>query len=81
MVTAEAVTLCGLVGVVAAAIGAAIGVVALRLAPAELTSSLRVPWLSLAVVVLAGSALGMLAAAAPAIAAVRRPPLDGLGDS
>ena len=81
MVTAEAVTLCGLVGVVAAAIGAAIGVAALRLAPAELTSSLRVPWLSLAAVVLAGSALGMLAAAAPAIAAVRRPPLDGLGDS
>jgi putative ABC transport system permease protein len=81
MVTTEAVTLCAMVGVVAAALGTAMAVVVLRLAPAELASAARVPVPALVAVVAAAMALGAAAAAVPAISAARRPPLEGLGDA
>lgn len=81
MVTIEAVTLCGLVGAVAAALGAAVGVAVLRVAPAGLASVARVPVPALVTVVVASMALGAVAAAVPALAAARRPPLDGLADA
>lgn len=78
LVTIEAALLCGLVGSVAAALGAAAGVAALRLSPDQLATSARVPWAALVVVVALAVVLGALAAAVPARAAARRPPLEGL---
>ncbi|MFN7148535.1 MAG: ABC transporter permease [Microthrixaceae bacterium] len=80
LVTVEAAMLCGLVGTSAAALGAALGVVLLRMAPDELATSARVPWGGLAAVVVVAVALGALAAAVPAHLAARRPPLEGLAD-
>jgi putative ABC transport system permease protein len=81
MVTIEAVTLCGLVGAVAAAVGAAAGVAALRLAPTELAAATRLPLPALVAVVVAAMGLGAVAAAVPAVLAARRPPLDGLAEA
>lgn len=78
LVTIEAALLCGLVGSVAAALGAAAGVAALRLSPDQLATSTRVPWAALVAVVALAVVLGALAAAVPARAAARRPPLEGL---
>jgi putative ABC transport system permease protein len=78
LVTVEAALLCGLVGSVAVASGAAVGVAALRLSPDQLAANARVPWDALAAVVALAVLLGALAAALPARAAARRPPLEGL---
>jgi putative ABC transport system permease protein len=80
LVTVEAALLCGLVGTVAAALGAALGAVLLRAAPDQLATSPRVPWAGLVAVVVVAVALGALAAALPAHLAARRPPLQGLAD-
>lgn len=81
MVTTEAVVLCSVVGAGAAVLGAAIGVVVIRLAPSDLAAAARVPVPALVVVALGATALGAAAAAVPAVTAMRRPPLESLGDA
>ena len=78
LVTVEAALLCGLVGIVAAGIGAGAGVMVLRLAPEQLATATTVPWAGLAIIVAVSIGLGVLAAAVPAHVAARRPPLEGL---
>jgi putative ABC transport system permease protein len=80
LVTVEAAMLCGLVGTVAAALGAGLGVVLLRMAPDGLATSASVPLAGLAAVVVVSVVLGALAAFLPAHLAARRPPLEGLAD-
>ena len=80
MVTSEAVALCGLVGVTAAALGVAVGVAAVRQAPPAFATAVVVPWLPLLVVVVTATVIGWVAAAVPATAAARRPPLEHMGD-
>jgi putative ABC transport system permease protein len=80
MVTSEVVALCGIVGVAAAGLGAAIGVAAVGQAPPAFATAVEVPWSALGVVVVAALVLGWAAAAAPAAAAARRPPLEHITD-
>jgi putative ABC transport system permease protein len=80
MVTSEVVALCGIVGVAAAVLGAAIGVAVVGQAPAAFATAVAVPWSALGAVVVAALVLGWAASAAPAAAAARRPPLDHISD-
>lgn len=80
ILTIEAALLCGLVGTVAAALGAALGVALLHLTPEGLVASATVPSVGLAAVVVVAVVLGVVAAAVPAQLAARRPPLEGLAD-
>ena len=63
---------------VGAAVGTAAGVVGVGLAPEEFAATARVPWVSIAVIVVGAIGLGAVAAALPARAAVRREPLEDL---
>ena len=80
VVTTEAVVLCLVVGVLAAGLGVALAAVGVHLAPGELVGAAVVPWPSLGALVVGAGALGLLAAAVPAAAAARRPPLAGVGE-
>ena len=81
LVTVEAMLLCGSAGLLGVALGTGLCLLALRAAPPGLATTAAVPWWGLAAVVAGAVVLGWLAAAAPAIAAARRSPLDGLGDA
>ena len=78
LVSSEAVLLTAATGALGVVVGVALGAGAVRLAPAQFAASLVVPWTQIAVVVAVATLLGGLAAALPAAAAARRPPLQGL---
>ncbi len=77
LVTAEAIVLCSIAGVMGALGGTTIAVVGIRVAPEEFAATPVVPWGSLIVMVAASIALGAAAAALPARTAARR---DALAD-
>ena len=78
LVSIEAVLLSTATGALGVLVGVALGAGAVFLAPAQFAASVVIPYGEIALVVAVAAALGGLAAALPAVAAARRPPLEGL---
>lgn len=78
LVLTESVILCGLAGILGAAIGTAAGVLGVRLAPPQFAAHAQVPWTSLGLITVGAIAIGAIAAAVPARVAVRREALTDL---